>query len=124
MSIRREHIYIDFRIEDFVYHTVLLCDGAAPLPIAVSPQRFRMTGTSLWMFFQLLNKLGGFLVCRRLRTLKPQKVFYGFRRIDILYISSPFQEIRLTIHWVASQCLLRDESAPLPRQHARKTLLW
>lgn len=122
MSIRREHIYIDFRIEDFVYHTVLLCDGAAPLPIAVSPQRFRMTGTSLWMFFQLLNKLGGFLVCRRLRTLKPQKVRLSENRQ--FYISSPFQEIRLTIHWVASQCLLRDESAPLPRQHARKTLLW
>ena len=57
--------------------------------------------------FQLLNKLGGFLVCRRLRTLKPQKVWLSENR-QFLH--------QLTLSRNSSNDSLGSISMPSPRR--------
>lgn len=74
MPVGREHININFRIEDFINHSMLLCNGATPLPTAVSLQRFRVACVSFWMLFQFLNKFVSLLPV------------YGNKKTDYVYI--------------------------------------
>ena len=75
MPVGRKHIHINLSLKDFVNQAMLLCDGTAPLAIAVAFQWLRMTSARLGMLFQFLNKLIGFLVGGRLRTFQFLKVF-------------------------------------------------
>ena len=43
MPVGRKHIHINLSLKDFVNQAMLLCDGTAPLAIAVAFQWFRMT---------------------------------------------------------------------------------
>ena len=53
MPVGREHVNVDFRFEDFVYHAMFLRDSSAPLSVAVSLQLLRMACTSLRMLMSI-----------------------------------------------------------------------
>ena len=61
MPIGREYVDIYFRLKNFIDETVLLRDGPAPLPTAVTLQRFRMACTCPRVMHQFVEEFNSFL---------------------------------------------------------------
>ncbi len=82
MAIGREDIHMYFRFKDFINHPVFLCYLSRPLTRTITSQWFRMTRTSLGMFFQFFQKTKEFIKRLRFMTLKPISIFKCLSRKD------------------------------------------
>lgn len=109
MAVGGKDIHIDFRLEDFVNHTMFLRNLTAPLSAAIALQRLWMASACLGMLLQLLDKCICFLVRCWLRALQLPKVLNGPWRIDNL-VHQP------TLFRKASKDSSGNISIPSPRR--------
>lgn len=85
MTVCRKHIYIDLRIENAIYKTMLFCDFSTPSSFWLSLQWFWMSKSCFRMTLQFLNKAIGFCKCFRLALCKTNQVYFGLiRKFDLI----------------------------------------
>ena len=82
MSIGREHINVNFCLENAIYQTMFLGYLTTPAILRLSFQWFRMSSASLRMLSNLIEQFDNFLERCRFATLQFGKSLLGFRRIS------------------------------------------
>ena len=80
MSIGRKYIYVNFRLEDAIYQSVLLGYLTAPTIFGLAFQRFGMACTCLGVFHKFVEQLDCFLEAGWFTPLQLCKVGFSLRR--------------------------------------------
>ena len=103
MAIGGKHIYMNLRLEDTIYQTMLLRDLAAPAVFRHPFQRFRMPCAALWVLNNFIQQFNRLSESCRLTTFQFGKPLLGFegigdgihgqREFSHLFISSRFVKV-------------------------------
>ena len=93
MPIGGEYVNINFRLKNFIDETVFLRDGPAPLPTAVTLQRFRMACTCPRVIYQFVEQFNSFLKGCWFTATQLGQILLCFLRVnDVIHVQSELSQ--------------------------------